>query len=760
MHKRVKSAGPPLPLPSLRLWVSPLRLMYSFVWQVVLQRNVAHYGKVEEFVILVTKTVPDLLSFKQSAQLILGLRARMILEMFRMDQPLNTQTIENLLDKMNICAAMDEVFPNQYGSKYDTALQALIGGLVYRLEQLLPMPDLSQIGSMITRSPFILEECGLSVSDLNPLKILLERQNRQFKGSLTTAISSTVGDCILASLSFRSTSVNLPKQDLKSPLELPRLTESKKPYEASENAKSPATSNAFKHMVMTDDSDYTEVHLQENDGDEEGEIGNQSVMNSGVCDSEEIILQDRRLDNGVAPAKRSVSITGELKQPLKLVPQTTTTETTSQPDLSVYAAKSHLQVSPKVKLVSLQQWVSQIASNTISLPALPPPRQDHATDEQTGDLYLGSNVKSGRPESNVLIERAIIRMRHPKLLGKTLKRKTPKATYTCSDCEKGFPYQSMLADHQRIHTGEKPFKCSECGRTFRTLGFLTNHQKIHTSIRPFKCEECSKCFLKKADLQKHLRVHRGEKPFKCSICEKGFTQASYFKIHMDCHTSDKSFPCTHCDKNFPTAYKLSNHLRWHTDERPYICEQCGRRFHNPSLLKRHMGYHTGDRQYLCAQCGRTFVYMFDLKKHQRDHGPKPQLPCPVCQKVFTSNGSLKVHQRIHTTDKPYRCSICDKGFNQIGNLSVHKKLHSNERPYHCDECGKTYKLSTHLREHKYIHMGKKPCQCATCGKGFRYPGILKKHEQLHLREQAKSPKRYSHTCRRSRHSSKRMLDDY
>ena len=50
--------------------------MYSFVWQVVLQRNVAHYGKVEEFVILVMKTVPDLLSFKQSAQLILGLRAR------------------------------------------------------------------------------------------------------------------------------------------------------------------------------------------------------------------------------------------------------------------------------------------------------------------------------------------------------------------------------------------------------------------------------------------------------------------------------------------------------------------------------------------------------------------------------------------------------------------------------------------------------------------------------------------------------------
>lgn len=68
--------GPPLPLSSLRLLVSPLRLMYSFVWHVVNQRNVMHYGKVEEFVTVVTEAVPKLLSYKQRAQLILGLRAR------------------------------------------------------------------------------------------------------------------------------------------------------------------------------------------------------------------------------------------------------------------------------------------------------------------------------------------------------------------------------------------------------------------------------------------------------------------------------------------------------------------------------------------------------------------------------------------------------------------------------------------------------------------------------------------------------------
>lgn len=37
------------------------------------------------------------------------------------------------------------MFPVQYGTKFDTALQALTAGLVCKLEQLLPVPNLSQV---------------------------------------------------------------------------------------------------------------------------------------------------------------------------------------------------------------------------------------------------------------------------------------------------------------------------------------------------------------------------------------------------------------------------------------------------------------------------------------------------------------------------------------------------------------------------------------------------------------------------------------
>lgn len=50
-------------------------------------------------------------------------------------------------DDFTICppSTSQEVFPVQYGVKFDTALQALTAGLVCKMEQLLPVPNLSQV---------------------------------------------------------------------------------------------------------------------------------------------------------------------------------------------------------------------------------------------------------------------------------------------------------------------------------------------------------------------------------------------------------------------------------------------------------------------------------------------------------------------------------------------------------------------------------------------------------------------------------------
>uniref|UniRef100_H3DMG5 TERF1-interacting nuclear factor 2 N-terminal domain-containing protein n=1 Tax=Tetraodon nigroviridis TaxID=99883 RepID=H3DMG5_TETNG len=216
------------PFQYLRLLAPPLQLLSAAVWQVVQQGLVDHYGILEEFVTMVTELVPELMSYSQKAQLIMGLRARLVLEMCRGEHPVDMQDIQPHLDRLKapVSTAKDhhveesevnfvelvhsllenptqrtyffqEIFPAYFGSKYDASLEMLVWEFISRLDELLPVPDFTQLTALLGDAPTLLADCLRSSFQPGDLKAVLEhhRELGHFK-------EKAMDDCILSSLSL------------------------------------------------------------------------------------------------------------------------------------------------------------------------------------------------------------------------------------------------------------------------------------------------------------------------------------------------------------------------------------------------------------------------------------------------------------------------------------------------------------------------------------------------------------------------------
>ncbi|XP_069556074.1 uncharacterized protein [Brachyistius frenatus] len=230
--------GNDLPVRYLRLLAPPLQLLSAAVWQIVQQGLVDHYGMLEEFVTMVTELVPELMSYSQRAQLILGLRARLVLEMCQGEHPVDMQTIQPHLDRIKapVSTSKDhhgtinqveesevnfvelvhslledpsernyffqEVFPVYFGSKYDAALEMLVWEFISRLDELLPVPDFTQLAALLGDAPSFLDDCLQSFSPPEDMKAVLEHHRNLGHFEEKDPRLLPMDDCILSSLSL------------------------------------------------------------------------------------------------------------------------------------------------------------------------------------------------------------------------------------------------------------------------------------------------------------------------------------------------------------------------------------------------------------------------------------------------------------------------------------------------------------------------------------------------------------------------------
>lgn len=89
----------------------------------------------------------------------------------------------------------------------------------------------------------------------------------------------------------------------------------------------------------------------------------------------------------------------------------------------------------------------------------------------------------------------------------------------CDICGATFKSEQRVKAHKRQVHVESPEVCHICGILCKNKRGLTLHQKRHdASNRKFACDECGKAFFSTTLLKQHIRVHTREKPYKCPLC--------------------------------------------------------------------------------------------------------------------------------------------------------------------------------------------------------------------------------------------------
>ncbi|KAF7650207.1 hypothetical protein LDENG_00129760 [Lucifuga dentata] len=762
----------PLLLPSLRLFIPPLRLVSAAMWQVVQRGDMQDYGMVEQFISTVTEIVPELLNADQKAQLLLGLRARVLLDLCQAEEITDMQTIEmhlgrikelistwaaqpcfanikfpesDFVDQVELLLKdpverekfFQDVFPTDFGPDYDSALQVLMLDFLSRMERLLPVPDIQQTASMLSAIPSALEECVQSVPDLQLLKTVLQYHTTLGHLDLTDetqAIPSSFGNCILSSLS------------------LPQLekvvidTEQIQLQPPSEPMPACMTMQVEGETVAL--LDY--IHIEQP---------------SGLAEEQDSVKFGHDDEDAVADKAGEEDITSDTLKPASFQP---------------LKQSKRLQLKRKA-----------LKDKDSSLPG----------SKRTRKKY--SNNKTC-PVCSKTFLRATAMRRHQEIHSENRDLK-----YRCPVCDKRFrDLYDMNRHHMRVHEREENTKTED----------LEDPSTSETLLENKNCSLCGKFFARRVDMERHIKSHSEDRPYQCSFCEKKFKNPYVLKRHQAeiCKSKDlkkrvssgnrvetqrtnsQVSPeasavvkiCPICNKTLPCTADITKHLRSHTEERPFICVTCEKGFKYKDTLKKHQIIHGHEgireeeiktvEQILADADGQNCSDSPNKDENNPDSAAtleetpsvaqpktskKAHKVCPVCARVFDSVKTLKRHMQCHTEDRPYHCIHCKKRFKHMHGLKRHQiyaichkvvrfswkkepKVAASQDsstgdvqpgptmkvPVWCSNCSKQFEYPSALKEHQENGCKvevKDIMKCNDCGKEFKSMTMLKVHQRIH-----------------------------
>ena len=282
------------------------------------------------------------------------------------------------------------------------------------------------------------------------------------------------------------------------------------------------------------------------------------------------------------------------------------------------------------------------------------------------------------------------------------KERQEASAYKCEECGKGFQWKRDLAQHHRLHTGEKLLICSVCGKKFVTRQALLHHVVVHTGEKPFQCCLCGNRFTQPANLRTHTKKKHGDGPIqgcRCPHCSETFP--SIVAIHQ--HILEDHQNIVAEEREVQNVERIRKEQEKEERERAKEMARQKREdrkkeridfndFRSKGMKEWEINYefHLGEEmkrgvdwdraptngELECEECNQTFGYRYEIMFHRLCHltdedGNAKNKVCPECDTVFKVPIGLKHHLILHTGELPFLCLHCWRSFSAHIDLKLH-----------------------------------------------------------------------------------------
>ncbi|XP_034039037.1 zinc finger protein 585A-like [Thalassophryne amazonica] len=759
-----------LPLSSLRLIVSPLQLMCAALWDIVKQGAVMYYGLLEDFFSTVLEAEPELLADTEKVQLLMGLRARVVVELCRSNEFIRSETIEPHLARMNAYVSAqdkeasssevtativnflklvhtllddpcqrymfyEKMFPSLFGPKYDSALQALTKKFVFNLQHLLPVPDLEQTRLWLSLSPSILKECVELTNQPELLKKIIHH-HKCHRHEVSQALSDPDDDCILSSLSYT----------------LPNVDDSKDTVVVSVSVPEDAhRGNSLESGTGVEGGHFEEVHPEIPKKEDCGKQNVDPMEDQGA--SVEVILPPDESDSYPLESGSKSSPKGfkhlfggqnldclnKLKKHKVFEKECSMKRLNRRDCTNQSSFFERINLHPKTQTTT--EAVCSRSDNDI------PSLANTSTDNISSEVH--KNLDQSNDDSLVC-----------SLCGKvyTYQKNFDKHQKTCAASSKGRKWadsHSSMSLPQQSNPGPVEM-------TKESLLFFSNEADSYDSSEKMSkkssrlktCSACGQTFTCASDLTSHTRTHTEPSAFICP-CGNNFSHYEDCKRHQE--SKCKAFEHRHANKELPqenvsdVANKRSeetlasssaaewspsnpdaplNSQRVHVHKSPLTCQQCGQSFIYSKSFEKHRSKcsqnlihrrRTNNYRHVIKD-SKCFIVGCDFRTSDNTHENTPETKEG---KTAISAGCTSDSRKLDVI----KCTMCKKNISGLMKLKKHYfRAHEIRGSYPCSLCNTAFVKLSELIRHQ---QNKNLYQCTTCKKCFTKPRRLFQHEKSH-----------------------------